>query len=310
MEYDLAIFKILSSNDTSAAPGHQGGIVVPKDLAAFFPGLLDEVTSESPTVESFIDAELWNGPNYLGTARTRYQHQTWGARRSPERRLTSNLGPVRDLAAAGDALLFQRSLSDHNRMKLTLVKAGSALFNDLASSFGKRRWGTLTEVPASNAELKEGEVEVAEKSNEVFQLFADSIDRHESRVQRIARDRAFRLAVLGNFGSTCAVTGRSLVSPSGQLGLDAAHIVPLGYKGTNDIRNGLALSKEIHWAFDLGLLAIDGGAVVVANRVKADSRNFYLAGFDGTNAHGMRFAKVAPSKDALAWHREHVFLSG
>jgi putative restriction endonuclease len=37
--FDRPMFKRLAPNDTGAAPGHQGGIVIPKDLGPYFPDL-------------------------------------------------------------------------------------------------------------------------------------------------------------------------------------------------------------------------------------------------------------------------------
>ena len=36
-DWDFPIFKILANNDTGAAAGHQGGVVIPKDLRVYFP---------------------------------------------------------------------------------------------------------------------------------------------------------------------------------------------------------------------------------------------------------------------------------
>jgi putative restriction endonuclease len=41
--------------------------------------------------------------------------------------------------------------------------------------------------------------------------------------------------------------------------VDAAHIKPVGngHDGPDSVRNGLALSKTVHWMFDRGLLSVD-----------------------------------------------------
>ena len=90
--FDYAVFKVLANNDTGGAPGHQGGIVIPKDIADFFPPLPSVTSAENPTVEAILTADLFREGHFLETIQTRYQHQTWGGNRSPERRLTANLG--------------------------------------------------------------------------------------------------------------------------------------------------------------------------------------------------------------------------
>jgi putative restriction endonuclease len=308
MEFDFPCFKLLANNDTAKAVGHQGGIVIPKDLATYFPVLAEPGTVERPTNEAFVEVELWCGGEHLGNTVTRYQHQTWGGKRSPERRLTSNLGILRDRASEGDLLLFYRSLTNPKKMKLELVMAGSAEYSFHAASFKNRRWGVLSYIPITNLELQKGEMQIERALSEPFSLFESEINRKESRTMRIARVCAFRNAVLNNFSGRCAITNRSLVSPSGNFGLDAAHIVPLGYKGTNDLRNGLALSKELHWGFDLGLLGIRDWNVVVAGEVLKDGRNDYLSSFNGFRIAALTAAKTEPSKDALDWHFRNIFL--
>ena len=40
--------------------------------------------------------------------------------------------------------------------------------------------------------------------------------------------------------------------------VDAAHVFPFRYKGaTEEVTNGIALSKTLHWAFDRGLIYLD-----------------------------------------------------
>ena len=52
--------------------------------------------------------------------------------------------------------------------------------------------------------------------------------------------------------------------------VDAAHIVPRSMFGSDDARNGLALCKRHHWAFDKGMLGIDDDRKIVVPSVVAD----------------------------------------
>lgn len=308
MEYDAPCFKVLASNDTSSAPGHQGGIVIPKDIADFFPELPLETSSVDPTVDVELQAELMVNGRPVGQIKTRYQHQTWGGKRSPERRLTSNLGPVRDRASAGDILLFQRSISDPLHMRLNLVTAENPLFAALSKTIKSKRWGTLDEIPASNAAVASATIELQEEQMRPFSLFGDEVERIVATATKIARVRAFQKIVLKNFGYACAMSGRMLVSASGTTGIDAAHIVPLAHRGTNDVRNGLALSKELHWAFDAGLIGVGAGKIMVSAFAKADARNQYLTEFEERPILSAVRVQSQPDSTALNWHQQNVFL--
>jgi putative restriction endonuclease len=122
-EWDAPFFKLLAANDTGAASGHQGGIVIPKPLRQYFPELNPkEASSTAPTVDSRLWVELWSGTNYLETVNSRYQFQTWGGTRTPESRLTDNLGKLRNIAKGGDLLIMQRHAIEITRYRLVLIK--------------------------------------------------------------------------------------------------------------------------------------------------------------------------------------------
>lgn len=76
-----------------------------------------------------------------------------------------------------------------------------------------------------------------------------------------ARDAAavrFRRKVQRAYGYACIVCGLKLppVGSGGSPGVDAAHILPYSEYDLDDVRNGLCLCKQHHWAFDEGLIHI------------------------------------------------------
>src|SRR5438067_2316226 len=121
-DWDKPFFKSLANNDTTAAPGHQGGLVVPKDLRRFFPGLLGRISASTPTLDRRILTDLYEG--------------------------------------------------------------------------------------------------------------------------------------------RCCVCGTGLRVPSGPYEIEAAHIVPHALRGCDDARNGLALCRRHHWAFDRGLFGVDASRLI------------------------------------------------
>ena len=64
------------------------------------------------------------------------------------------------------------------------------------------------------------------------------------QISRQKRDAAFRNIVLANYGNTCAVTGQRFHSPR-HVEADGAHIIGKDVRGTDDPRNGIALSKSV-----------------------------------------------------------------
>jgi putative restriction endonuclease len=85
--------------------------------------------------------------------------------------------------------------------------------------------------------------------------------RHELvQTMRAFRDARFRPAVLRAYSYRCAVSGVALKL------VDAAHIVPVNHpEGTDEVTNGLALSRLHHAAYDSGLLGIRPDYTIVLN---------------------------------------------
>jgi putative restriction endonuclease len=81
----------------------------------------------------------------------------------------------------------------------------------------------------------------------------------EQLVRRPFREAAFSRQVKAAYANRCAFTGLDMRNGGGRSEVDAAHIKPVGegHNGPDSIRNGLALTKTVHWMFDRGLLSID-----------------------------------------------------
>lgn len=143
-DWTQPLFKVLAHNDTGAATGHQGGILIPKPLRKYFPALDGVVSSAQPTVDKRLRAQLFVEEKFLGTVSARYQYQTWTDTRSPESRITDQLGPMRNSAEGGDILIFQRATSEFLTYRLVLVRKSSSVYKTVAKQIGTRRWGVLS----------------------------------------------------------------------------------------------------------------------------------------------------------------------
>jgi putative restriction endonuclease len=307
-EFDAPLFKKLAHNDTGAADGKQGGFLIPKGLDKYFPDLSIK-PSPGPTVDEDIRAALFEDNVQLGVVTTRYQYQTRGGKRKPERRITGNLGPLHDKAIAGDILTIERSVADPDFYRLRLVKAGTATFTALSARVGTRSWGPvdLSNLPVTEnaATIAEGE-QIAHEAK-ALQLFDNDAVLTETRSKRVARSRAFQRRVSSIYGNQCAVCGNGLRHVTGLCEVEAAHIVPRGLKGADDARNGLALCRSHHWAFDRGLFGVDDHMeLVVPPKVSAIFANTHLTTFSSKPIAAPSIAALRPSPAALSWHWANV----
>jgi putative restriction endonuclease len=307
-EWDRPFFKRLAHNDTGAAAGHQGGVVIPTDLRQYLPGLIGTPTPLLPTIEAAITADLYLEDQHVAIVQTRYQLQSWGGTRSPETRITRNLGSIRDEAHADDVLILQRSLTELSRYRLILVRQETDEFtNNVAPLIGSRRFGLLDAQQSPLTEDALGQAREEERTREQapFQLFEQDPRTTESRVTRIARSQAFRDSVRSAYGNVCCVCGLGFTTPSGANEVQGAHIVPRHLRGVDDARNGLSLCRTHHWAFENGLFSIeDNGRIIVPPAVAMISANQAFAAFAGRNIR-QPASELQPHPSALAWHRQN-----
>ena len=95
-------------------------------------------------------------------------------------------------------------------------------------------------------------------------LTEDDVEYTEQR--RRLRGTAFTELVREAYEYQCAICGAYRESPGGQPEVEAAHIYPKSKDGRDDLRNGIALCKLHHWAFDVGWLSLsDNYEILVAD---------------------------------------------
>lgn len=305
---DTSVFKKLAHNDTGQARGHQGGIVIPKAISQFFPPLPAVTATGGPTVDSILSADLFVDGQRVDTIQTRYQHQTWGGTRSPERRLTDNLGPLRNRAEEDDILLFTKDLDDDGYIQLHLIKQGTAEYDAINAIIGANRWGPLDPAnpPVTIGQIAEAEEYVEEAAAEPPFAFDEDRGITETTTVRKARDRAFRGKVLNQYDRRCAFTGRKFISPVGRmvLGLDAAHVIPVSENGSDHPANGLPLTKDLHWAFDRGLIGVaTDRTILVPASVSALQGNEFLRDLHGQPIREAQDPNLRVMTEALEWHQ-------
>lgn len=125
--------------------------------------------------------------------------------------------------------------------------------------------------------------------------------------RRAYRDVAFRRKVREAYGHRCAISGIALRNGGGRPEVQAAHIRPVEHKGSDSVRNGLALSGTLHWMFDRGLISVasDFTILLSRNKVPHDVANRLIR--PGGKLHLPADHRNWPHPENLRWHRENVF---
>ncbi len=114
---------------------------------------------------------------------------------------------------------------------------------------------------------------------------------------------SFRDFVLHAYGYKCAITGKSIAYKT-LNNLEAAHIQPKAQAGTFLPCNGMALCRDMHWAFDKGFITISDDYKVIVHK---EMRGSILSEIDGIQITVPQEPYFQPEKKFLKHHRENIF---
>ena len=120
------------------------------------------------------------------------------------------------------------------------------------------------------------------------------------------REASFRKVLLHEYQYSCAIC--NLKFKLGNLvEAEAVHIVPKKEKGTDDPRNGIAMCRTHHWAFDNGIFSLtDDWEIILPERIhQAESHNFSLVEMNHCPLILPKNELIRPHPDALKWHRDY-----
>jgi putative restriction endonuclease len=132
------------------------------------------------------------------------------------------------------------------------------------------------------------------------------------------RSRGFRQAVIEAYAHRCAVCGLKIQSPNLiKWEVQAAHIVPNGLRGRDDVCNGIAMCRLHHWAFDVGWFTLlDDYKLEVSPKIGGVPAHFgKIEKFEFLRSlvkkrghiHLPSRREIYPHRNAIAWHRQNIF---
>jgi len=124
---------------------------------------------------------------------------------------------------------------------------------------------------------------------------------------RRVRDASFRYQIIEKvYQGRCALSGLRQTNGNGRAEVDAAHIRAVAADGPDTVRNGIALSKTLHWAFDRGLVSIGDDASILTVERGLDPMIRALLRPDGL-ALLPAAGDQKPHPTFLKWHRSYVY---
>lgn len=133
----------------------------------------------------------------------------------------------------------------------------------------------------------------------------DTISTEELMGASLFNSRSFRDFVLLAYNYKCAIT-RQVISCNGFINLEAAHIKPQAHNGAFLPCNGIAMSRDMHFAFDKGFFTLtpDYKVLVHDDVLKTDS---YINQFNNAPIFVPQVDYFRPREEFLIHHRAHVY---
>ena len=114
---------------------------------------------------------------------------------------------------------------------------------------------------------------------------------------------SFRDFVMTGYKQKCAITG-NVIQYKSFMNLEAAHIWPRSHKGLYLPSNGIALCRDMHWAFDKGMFTIgDDFKIIVHPDVESD----YLQQYNNKSSYIPENAFFRPDINNLHYHQTHIY---
>jgi putative restriction endonuclease len=132
----------------------------------------------------------------------------------------------------------------------------------LRSCFSEQAQSVLIDQAIINAEAFSYSLDLEQKSHSPVVMEPIELYKYKPA----ARDQGFRRVVVTTYDHRCAICGVRIITPEGHTVVDAAHVIPWSKTRNDDIRNGMALCKLCHWAFDKGMVGVSDKYDVLTSR--------------------------------------------
>jgi len=172
----------------------------------------------------------------------------------------------------------------------------------LRSCFSEQARTALEEQAVINAEAFNYSIELEQKAH--MPLVKETLE--EDSYKPAVRDQGFRRIVVSTYDHRCALCGVRIITPEGHTVVDAAHIIPWSKSRNDDLRNGMALCKICHWAFDEGMMGVSENYDVITSRQIAANPNVpgFLLTLTGRSIIPPPDRDLWPAQQYLAEHRK------
>lgn len=293
-------------------------IYVTKAYESFFPYLSTTITNDNiliPVIPPFSNEKIYTTFVYHNDK----YNTPEGSRDEFRLYLNKDLDPNRNYFKVNDIIVFERietgtpvpvyilykfDSSDNlysdllAKIEESPIKGGHALSNDELIFIPPRE----INIDETDVVIPDEVMQVAVQQQEEV-LINEEHNIENSRGASLFSSDSFRDFVLLAYGYKCAITGK-VIGHKNLLNLEAAHIQPKAQAGTFLPCNGIALSRDMHWAFDKGFITIDDDFKIIVHSEMQDS---ILMEYSNQKINIPIDPYFQPEKKFLKHHRENIF---
>ncbi|MDF3029207.1 MAG: endonuclease [Fluviicola sp.] len=154
--------------------------------------------------------------------------------------------------------------------------------------------------------LREDAVVYRKRINEL----KETLSREEFEEEIFLRGGMFKREVPKIYGYQCAISGMRIESSTNAQMIDACHIIPFALSKDDTITNGIALSPNLHRAYDRGLITITEDYLVkISPAISENDSPYSLGQFNGKRILLPENSRYYPSLENLGWHHRECFVA-
>lgn len=138
----------------------------------------------------------------------------------------------------------------------------------------------------------------------------ETLSKEEFEEEVFVRGGVFKREVPKIYGYQCAISEMRIESSTNAQMVDACHLVPFAISKDDTITNGIALSPNLHRAYDRGLITItEDYRVKISKAISENHSPYSLGQFDGKEIILPRNPDYYPSVENLRWHHRECFVA-
>lgn len=137
----------------------------------------------------------------------------------------------------------------------------------------------------------------------------ETLSKEEFEEEVFVRGCVFKREVPKIYNYQCAISGMRIESSTNAQMIDACHLIPFAVSKDDTITNGIALSPNLHRAYDRGLITItEDYRVKISKAVSENDSPYSLGQFNGKQILLPKNTDYHPSVENLRWHHRECFV--